>query len=58
MHGDTMARDPVCGMTVSKDSAGATEKYKGHTFYFCSEVCKGEFDKNPDKYATPAAMMM
>lgn len=53
-----MARDPVCGMTVSKDSAPATEKYKGHTFYFCSEGCKEQFDKSPDKYATPAAMLL
>jgi YHS domain-containing protein len=53
-----MARDPVCGMTVSKDSPGASEKYKSHTFYFCSEDCKEQFNKNPDKYATPAAMMM
>ncbi|WP_424358951.1 YHS domain-containing protein [Methanocella sp. MCL-LM] len=58
MHGDKMARDPVCGMTISKDSAAATEKYKDHTFYFCSEACREQFDKNRDKYATPAAMMM
>ncbi len=53
-----MARDPVCGMTVSKENAPAKESYKGHTFYFCSEGCKQAFDKNPGKYATPAAMLM
>lgn len=53
-----MARDPVCGMTVSKENAPAKESYKGHTFFFCSEGCKTQFDKNPDKYATPAAMLM
>ena len=53
-----MAKDPVCGMTVSKDSAPAKEMYKGHTFYFCSEACKEKFEQTPDKYATPAAMLM
>ncbi len=53
-----MAKDPVCGMTVSKENAPAQEKYKGHTFYFCSETCKEKFDQNRDKYATPAAMLM
>ncbi|MGA9140573.1 MAG: YHS domain-containing protein [Methanocella sp.] len=58
MIGDFMAKDPVCGMTVIKDSAPAKEMYKGHTFYFCSEACKEKFEQSPDKYATPAAMLM
>ena len=53
-----MAKDPVCGMTVSKEGAPAKEAYKGHTFYFCSDACKEKFDKSPDKFATPAAMLM
>jgi P-type Cu+ transporter len=57
-HGDAMAKDPVCGMTVSKESAPAKEAYKGHTFYFCSDACKEKFEQSPDKYATPAAMLM
>jgi YHS domain-containing protein len=56
--GDPMAKDPVCGMTVSKDAAPAKESYKGHTFYFCSDACKEKFEQSPDKYATPAAMLM
>jgi len=56
--GDAMARDPVCGMTVSKENAPAKESYKGHTFYFCSEGCRAQFAKNPDRFATPAAMLM
>jgi Cu+-exporting ATPase len=56
--GDAMAKDPVCGMTVSKDNAPAKEAYKGHTFYFCSDACKEKFEQSPDKYATPAAMLM
>ncbi len=56
--GDMMAKDPVCGMTVSKEGAPAKEMYKGHTFYFCSDACKEKFEQNRDKYATPAAMLM
>lgn len=57
-YGDGMAKDPVCGMTVSKESAPAKEAYKGHTFYFCSDACKQKFDQDPGRYATPAAMLM
>ena len=44
------AKDPVCGMSVKKDGAKFTYDYKGTTYYFCSEGCKTEFAKNPDKY--------
>lgn len=42
--------DPVCGMTVNKDTA-ATSKYEGATYYFCSKGCKATFEKDPEKYA-------
>lgn len=25
--------------------------YRGKTYYFCSALCKGKFDKNPEEYA-------
>jgi transcriptional regulator GlxA family with amidase domain/YHS domain-containing protein len=43
---------PVCGMP--SDSANMiTSIYKGKTYYFCQmgEVCKGNFDATPGKYA-------
>lgn len=48
-----MPRDPVCGMNVSEDRATARSEYRGRSYYFCSDRCKTEFDKNPDRYATP-----
>ena len=44
------AKDPVCGMDVEKakaKTAGRTSQYQGNTYYFCSDHCKKEFDKNP-----------
>jgi Cu+-exporting ATPase len=42
--------DPVCKMTIEDKDAVGTSTYKGTTYYFCSPVCKEEFDKNPDAY--------
>lgn len=38
--------DPVCGMTVKGDFF--TSNYKGINYYFCSEQCKSDFDKDPE----------
>jgi Cu+-exporting ATPase len=43
-------KDPVCGMEIEPMSAAAQTTYKGHTYYFCSQECKDNFDKNPQKY--------
>ncbi len=44
------AKDPVCGMKVSKKTAPATSQYVDKTFYFCSKACKKKFDQEPMKY--------
>lgn len=44
-----MAKDVVCGMEVSEDTAHKTE-HSGRTYYFCCEACKVSFEKNPDEY--------
>jgi YHS domain-containing protein len=49
------AKDPVCGMSVAKATAKWTSDFKGTTYYFCSEGCKTEFAKNPDKYLASGA---
>ena len=38
-----------CGK-FKKSEAKATYEYEGKTYYFCSEKCKEEFVKNPEKY--------
>ena len=46
-----IATDPVCGARVDEDTAAWKSPHRGETFYFCSQVCKMEFDDNPDGYA-------
>ena len=45
-----MGKDPVCSMTVDEKKTKLTSNYEGKVFYFCSNHCKEEFDKNPRKY--------
>jgi Cu+-exporting ATPase len=40
--------DPVCGMTVSPDTAkGGSFEYQGTTYYFCSPGCRTKFAADP-----------
>ena len=49
------AVDPVCGMTVTPDSAAASREHDGTTYYFCSTHCAAAFDADPQRYtAAPA----
>ena len=56
-HGDAHAhqaqlsalKDPVCGMSVSEDSAHHVH-HLGEDYYFCSAGCRNKFVDNPDKY--------
>ena len=44
-----MAKDPVCGMTVKEETELRVD-YLGLTYYFCSEFCRGLFQKDPERY--------
>jgi membrane fusion protein, copper/silver efflux system len=47
-------KDPVCGMEVEEGAsnpAGRVIEYRGKKYYFCSDTCKQEFEKNPERYA-------
>src|SRR5581483_545308 len=43
------ARDPVCGMTVSSESA-RRELVHGRTYFFCSQHCQERFRADPDQF--------
>ena len=47
-----MTKDPVCGMAVNPQNASASAQYKGQTYYFCSQLCKSMFEREPEKYVT------
>ena len=44
------AKDPVCGMKISKKTAAATSEYINKTFYFCSAACKKKFYQDSMKH--------
>ena len=45
--------DPVCGMTVSPDSAAGSYEYEGTTYYFCGKSCLERFRSDPETYLAP-----
>jgi Cu+-exporting ATPase len=49
-----MAKDAVCGMTVD-EKAPLRSTHAGQNYVFCSPSCKTKFDKEPARYAAPAA---
>lgn len=47
---EKMAKDPVCGMKVDEKKARFNTEYEGKTYYFCAEMCKKKFEKDPKKF--------
>ncbi len=47
-----MALDPVCGMSVDRDSAPAKVEWQGQTYYFCANGCREEFLAGPEKFVS------
>jgi P-type Cu+ transporter len=45
-----MATDPVCGMTVDPAASKHRAGHAGHTFHFCSAVCREKFIAAPAQY--------
>ncbi len=46
-----MEKDLVCGMEIDEKGSGASQKFEGKTYHFCSEECRDEFTKDPKKFA-------
>ncbi len=47
-----MEKDPVCGMAIDRHNPPARMEYRGRTYLFCSEDCRRQFEKHPERYAT------
>lgn len=45
-----LALDPVCGMSVDRDSAPAQVEWQGQTYNFCAKGCRDEFLAEPEKF--------
>ena len=53
--GPGAVKDPACGMVIDAKKAaiaGLKSEYRGVTYYFCSQGCKRNFDKTPERYLT------
>jgi Cu+-exporting ATPase len=50
MADNTKVTDPVCGMSIDPSTAAATRDYNGQTYYFCSNGCAQNFEKDPASY--------
>jgi xanthine dehydrogenase accessory factor len=48
----TMAIDPVCGMSVVAADPTPHVENDGVTIWFCSDACRANYLKDPERYAT------
>jgi cobalt/nickel transport system ATP-binding protein len=49
-HHEVEMTDPVCGMTVTPETAAAAWEHDGRTYYFCSVSCFERFREDPARY--------
>lgn len=49
------SKDPVCGMTIDRETAPARIEVRGQTYYFCSPECARTFAADPERYLAEAA---
>lgn len=45
-----MVHDPVCGMEITDTINAKSYEYKGETYYFCSDLCRSQFEQDSEKY--------
>ena len=45
-----LIRDPVCGMSVARDTAEYMIRHKGERYYFCCKNCALKFEADPESY--------
>ena len=50
------AIDPVCGMTVNKQTAAGSFEYEGQKYFFCSNHCLEKFRASPDRFVKDAEL--
>lgn len=53
----TKVVDPVCKMMFDPESAAATSKYQGTSYYFCAVACKHRFDASPKQYVASKGLL-
>jgi P-type Cu+ transporter len=51
--GAAVAIDPVCGMSVNRETAKHRFAYNGQDYFFCSARCRERFEAEPEKFLQP-----
>lgn len=51
-EGASAMTDPVCGMTVTPETAAAAWEHDATTYYFCSVGCMERFREDPVRFLT------
>jgi Cu+-exporting ATPase len=51
----TIAIDPVCGMSVERQTAKHRLEYGGQEYFFCGARCRERFAAEPEKFLQPKA---
>jgi P-type Cu+ transporter len=49
----SLAKDPVCGMSVDPATAKHKAEHAGATYYFCSAGCREKFAADPARFVAP-----
>src|SRR5258706_10002533 len=50
LQGQSMHKDPVCGMMVATEKAAAKVEHARKPYYFCSNHCSKRFSREPEKF--------
>jgi YHS domain-containing protein len=48
MTHDGVAIDPICGKAIVREDAESFD-YKRKTYYFCSDACRGRFERHTER---------
>src|SRR5271167_1122636 len=48
-----VAIDPVCGMSVKRETAKHRFEYRGQEYLFCGARCRERFEAEPEKFLKP-----
>ena len=51
----SLARDPVCGMSINTATAKNVHEHAGESYYFCCGHCLEKFKSNPQEYLNKPA---
>jgi YHS domain-containing protein len=47
---EALVVDPVCGMTVERETAAGAWEHRRETYFFCSVGCLERFRSDPDHF--------